>query len=401
MTVSINITVAGGGGAGGTLQYANLAAFPLAGESEMLYLALDTKYTYAWTGAAYEVVGDGNSGGAALGPVILGAGPTNITQAAHTNRPVSSAQAGVTSVVFAATGTSGALDGDLVTILNTGVGIMYASGTVVASPGCRLFARENERLVFEYNAADAVYYGGAPNIVKAGVEPSFFSVPVAGATTISSSGTAAPSATDSSVATLRALAATSIGTHIPRLSYVGVAAINRNAGAGLGAGPLIWPTASIPSGFRVRMVVMAADALTACQSFYAVSATALGAGGEPSVKATFCGICADSTHTNLQAMSNDAAGSATPVDLGASFPANSNSLDPYDILFDVRSDGTAVVAKYEVTNLSSGAIARGTFTGPDFPAAGTSMGVFWARGSEANVTAVTLDWGGVFAGDRA
>src|SRR6185369_15049664 len=47
---------------------------------------------------------------------VLGAGSTNITHAAHANRPLTVNQAGATTAVFAGTATSGALDGDTVTI---------------------------------------------------------------------------------------------------------------------------------------------------------------------------------------------------------------------------------------------------------------------------------------------
>ena len=43
------------------LEFANLAAFPATGESGKIYVALDTNFTYRWTGSAYVQIG-GSSG---------------------------------------------------------------------------------------------------------------------------------------------------------------------------------------------------------------------------------------------------------------------------------------------------------------------------------------------------
>ena len=48
------------------LEFTNLAAFPLVGESGKIYVALDTSYTYRWGGTAYAEL-NGASGGVALG----------------------------------------------------------------------------------------------------------------------------------------------------------------------------------------------------------------------------------------------------------------------------------------------------------------------------------------------
>lgn len=105
-----------------------------------------------------------SSSSSALSEVTLGAGPTAITHDAHSNRSVRSEQAGATSVVFAATATSGALASDSVTILNVGAGVMTASGQVTAAPNMKLTAIENEVLTFWYDADDDMYYGGALSI---------------------------------------------------------------------------------------------------------------------------------------------------------------------------------------------------------------------------------------------
>ena len=43
-----------GGGSGGIVEYANLAAFPPIGQSSTVYLALDTKKIYKWSWNKYK-----------------------------------------------------------------------------------------------------------------------------------------------------------------------------------------------------------------------------------------------------------------------------------------------------------------------------------------------------------
>ncbi len=336
-------------------------------------------------------------GSGALAPVTLGAGPTNITHADHSNRAVYSEQSTTTSVVFAVAATSLAEDGDLVTILNLGAGPMVASGANVRlAPGCRAYARENERLVFEYFANDDIYYGGCADVQKAGVTSSWSAVPINNNAVPSITGLGALSSTGS--ATAVAVAATSAFTHYQRLTWVSAAAINSNCG-GLYATPLLWPTAAIRYAWQVRVIFGAHDALTNCQMFCAVVPSAITAGSEPSAKANHFGVIADSTDTNLGISSNNAAGSSTPTTLGANFPANSNGVDMYDVTLAAWSDGTAVYGYYQVSNLISGATpAFGTMTGAELPVDGTALSVTWGRGTEANGTAATVVFCGAFGG---
>lgn len=44
------------------LEYANLAAFPATGTAGIIYVAIDTNYTYRWSGSAYVQIGGGVGG---------------------------------------------------------------------------------------------------------------------------------------------------------------------------------------------------------------------------------------------------------------------------------------------------------------------------------------------------
>jgi hypothetical protein len=99
----------------------------------------------------------------ALSVVILGAGPTAVTRASHLNRPCTSAQAGATSIVFAAAATSGAQAGDAFEVLNTGAGTMTASGAVTAAAGYKLTAVTGETFTCGYSAATDSFYSTTPS----------------------------------------------------------------------------------------------------------------------------------------------------------------------------------------------------------------------------------------------
>ncbi len=83
---------------------------------------------------------------------------------------------------------------------------------------------------------------------------------------------------------------------------------------------------------------------------------------EPSSLTILVGMGWDAADTNIQFMHNDAAGTATKVDLGASFPvpsadrANTYRLEMYS------PPGSTQSVSYRVTNLETGATATGVVT---------------------------------------
>jgi Protein of unknown function (DUF2793) len=82
----------------------------------------------------------------------------------------------------------------------------------------------------------------------------------------------------------------------------------------------------------------------------------------PSTQTSVCGMGYDAADTNIQFMHNDASGTATKIDLGASFPKpNVDLASVYEIAL-FAPPGTTQSLSYEVTNLVSGAVATGTIT---------------------------------------
>ena len=64
------------------LEFANLASFPLTGETGKIYLALDTNFTYRWSGSAYVQIG----GSAKKSQSLLFQVPTNGTTLDNTQK---------------------------------------------------------------------------------------------------------------------------------------------------------------------------------------------------------------------------------------------------------------------------------------------------------------------------
>ncbi|MFN3577496.1 MAG: hypothetical protein ACK4TJ_11020, partial [Tabrizicola sp.] len=96
--------------------------------------------------------------------------------------------------------------------------------------------------------------------------------------------------------------------------------------------------------------------------------TAVPSDVDPSTLTNICGMGWDSGDANIQFLHNDGSGTATKIDLGASFPrptVDRSSL--YEIAL-FAPPGTPQILHYEVTDLVSGASASGSVT-TDIPAA--------------------------------
>lgn len=121
-----------------------------------------------------------------------------------------------------------------------------------------------------------------------------------------------------------------------------------------------------PGGYEFYTVFAPSDAaaVTGERSFHGVMASsAAPTNVEPTTLLNCIGLARISTSTNFHFIRNDATGAATAVDLGATFPANQLSTNLYEMYLKV--DATS--AFYQVTNLSTAAVASNTVT-TDLPA---------------------------------
>jgi hypothetical protein len=97
----------------------------------------------------------------------------------------------------------------------------------------------------------------------------------------------------------------------------------------------------------------------------------------------------DSADTQLAIFHNDAAGTCTKVPLGASFPANTNNADIYEVTFTAAENGTAI--DYRVDNLTTSATTSGTVN-TNLPALTAVMegGAWPATGATATAAAISF-----------
>jgi hypothetical protein len=112
----------------------------------------------------------------------------------------------------------------------------------------------------------------------------------------------------------------------------------------------------------------------------------------PSTLVNMVGVGYDAADTNMQIMHNDASGTATKIDLGASFPrpAADRSKMYELVLFSPPNGGSEI--NYSVTDLGTGAIASGTIISADVPAVTTLLAArgYSSVGGTSSVTGIAL-----------
>lgn len=114
---------------------------------------------------------------------------------------------------------------------------------------------------------------------------------------------------------------------------------------------------------------------------------------EPSTLTNVIGIGHGAADTNLKLFYGGSS-AQTPIDLGANFPANTLSVDAYELVLFSPPNQNGVV-KYRVTRLNTGHTASGTLptaNGVVLPATTTALSYCWGyRTNNATALAVGLD----------
>lgn len=170
-------------------------------------------------------------------------------------------------------------------------------------------------------------------------------------------------ATNTSVGTVShpALASTNLRTSMRRWIWTSAATAN-SASEGRTAASLVWrgDTAGLGGWFyacRWAISSSTANQQVAVGLWAATGATATTTVPSNLVSCVFAGW--DSADSNLQIMHNDAAGTCTKIDLGASFPANSTTA-VYEFMMFAPPNGSSVY--YRVVRLDTGDVAEGEIT---------------------------------------
>jgi len=113
----------------------------------------------------------------------------------------------------------------------------------------------------------------------------------------------------------------------------------------------------------------------------------------PSTLVTMVGVGYNTGDTNMQIFHNDASGTATKIDLGASFvKPSADRTKMYELaLFSAPNSGSDI--GYLVTDLGTGDTASGTITGADVPAVTTLLAfrMYSSVGGTSSVTGIALN----------
>ena len=190
------------------------------------------------------------------------------------------------------------------------------------------------------------------------------------ATTMSAIGLVGPSATGT--ATSAAPATTNLFTYMPRMEYL-VATAATTAVAGfrslVNLVTVGGPSAGLGGFAFVGRWGPATGVATATnRAFFGLAAiTSAPTDVEPSTAVSCVFMGWDAADTNIQIMHNDATGTCTKVDLGASFPVPITDRTALYELSMFSPKGTTQSVAWRVTDRNSGATASGTIT-TDLPA---------------------------------
>jgi len=218
-----------------------------------------------------------------------------------------------------------------------------------------------------------------PNAVESFLQPALHSRMISWVRPIV--GTAAPStfglgATATGTQTAATWAITNQHQSSQRNEYL-VTVASTSAVAGVRAGTInCWIGSAAGLGgflFNARWGPATGVATATARAFFGLrAATGAPTDVQPSSLVSMIGMGWDAADTNIQMMHNDSAGTATKIDLGASFPVPSaDRTAVYEITIGCLPNASSV--DYLVTDVTSGATASGTIS-TDLPANTAGLG---------------------------
>lgn len=199
----------------------------------------------------------------------------------------------------------------------------------------------------------------------------------AGGTGLTTMGGVGPTAVGT--ATAAAIATTNLATYTAGLEYLVTVAATTAVAGFRGVNTLVsvgGPSAAL-GGFHFigKWTPATGVATTTNRAFFGLAnTTAVPTDVEPSTSVSCIAMGWDAADTNIQIMSNDAAGTCTKVDLGASFPVPTVDRTALYQLELYSPIGTTQSVSWTVTDLVSGAVASGTISvAADMPSTTTLL----------------------------
>ena len=197
-------------------------------------------------------------------------------------------------------------------------------------------------------------------------------------------------------AVLRTIATSNLFARMRRLGFPSTTSAGAAAGARVAVAQVTVGDGAGNGGFFkvIRWGISDAVFKSACRTFIGVSSsTGAPSNGEPSALTNSIGMGHGAADTTMHIYYGGSA-AQTPIDLGASFPANTTNIDVYELaLFAPSSSNNTVY--YEVTRINTGDRATGTLTGTAgtvLPSSSTLLTYSqnW-RNNNANAAAVGFD----------
>jgi len=212
-------------------------------------------------------------------------------------------------------------------------------------------------------------------------------------TTVDTTGGITLSATGTAAA--KAVASTSYATRSIRLNYNSAISVSTGRYTGIRGSALLW---YVTGGFLYSGEFNISDTATATgtHNFWGLASSTsdlvIGdiSNSQPSALTNIIAFANDSGDANLQIMYNDASGTATKTDLGASFPSNRTAGAAITTiyacyLYNAPASSNVI---YRIVNKETGAVAQGTLT-TNLPASTVGLNFFGARTMGTSAGGVT------------
>jgi hypothetical protein len=224
------------------------------------------------------------------------------------------------------------------------------------------------------------------------LQPSLFAqkigwlVPYGNVTTINAVGL---NNTTTGTATLRSVATTTFATSLRQLAYVSSTTAGTSCGVRNNALQFYCGDVAGRGGFFLTTRIVIDTTQTNMRWFVGMYGTAAVIGNvNPSTLANILGFGIDSGQTTVRFFHNDSAGTATAIDMGASFPATTANV-VYDLRVFCAPNGSVIY--YSIERLDSAAFAEGNVS-TNIPTNTTLLSpqVWMNNGTTAAAVAVSL-----------
>lgn len=196
------------------------------------------------------------------------------------------------------------------------------------------------------------------------------------------------------------LATTNLFTRTQRIKYLSGAVAASIAGIRNAVNSITTGNGAGLGGFFFSCRFGCSDAATVsgARQFVGVGSPAAPSNVEPSTLTNHIGVGHGAADTNLKLYSGGSS-AQTPIDLGVNFPANTLSVDMYELTLFSPSDATGII-NYKVERINTGDVASGTLSSVSavvLPQSSNTLSALQAwRCNNATALAVALDFSHVY-----